>query len=101
MTRETILPPSAGSTRMTISSRRSSTTSAIPSIVVVCEPVSDSLPFLLDTGRWTPMLSDMIHEVEIAAKPQTIYRVITTQEGEAGFWVPIYTLSLHDGHLDV
>ena len=33
------------------------------------------------------MLSDMVHEVEIAAEPATIYRAITTHEGEAGFWV--------------
>ena len=33
------------------------------------------------------MLSDMVHEVEIAAKPDTIYKAITTHEGEAGFWV--------------
>ena len=33
------------------------------------------------------MLSDMVHEVEIAAEPATIYKAITTHEGEAGFWV--------------
>jgi uncharacterized protein YndB with AHSA1/START domain len=33
------------------------------------------------------MLSDMVHEVEIAAEPATIFKAITTQEGEAGFWV--------------
>ena len=33
------------------------------------------------------MLSDMVHEVEIAADPGTIYKAITTHEGEAGFWV--------------
>ncbi|HAF10890.1 MAG TPA: hypothetical protein DCK98_12540 [Chloroflexi bacterium] len=33
------------------------------------------------------MLSDMVHEVEIAADPATIYAAITTQRGEAGFWV--------------
>lgn len=33
------------------------------------------------------MLSDMVHEVEIAADPATIYTAITTQAGEAAFWV--------------
>jgi uncharacterized protein YndB with AHSA1/START domain len=33
------------------------------------------------------MLSDMVHEVEIAADPATIYKAITTHEGEASFWV--------------
>ena len=33
------------------------------------------------------MLSDMVHEVEIAAESATIYKAITTHEGEAGFWV--------------
>lgn len=32
------------------------------------------------------MLSDMVHEVEIAADRATVYRAITTTEGEAGFW---------------
>src|SRR2546428_12997182 len=45
------------------------------------------------------MLSDMIHEVEIAAKPQTIYRAITTREGEASFWVPNNTMSPKVGHV--
>src|SRR5881628_7652 len=45
------------------------------------------------------MLSDMIHEVEIAAKPQTIYRAITTKDGEAGFWVPNNTMSPKVGHV--
>ena len=33
------------------------------------------------------MLSDMVHEVEIAAAPATIFKAITTREGTAGFWV--------------
>lgn len=33
------------------------------------------------------MLSDMVHEVEVAADSATIYKAITTREGEAGFWV--------------
>ena len=45
------------------------------------------------------MLSDMIHEVEIAAKPQAVYRAITTKEGEAGFWVPNNTMSPKVGHV--
>ena len=45
------------------------------------------------------MLSDMVHEVAIAAKPQTIYRAITTTEGEAGFWVPKNTMSPKVGHI--
>jgi uncharacterized protein YndB with AHSA1/START domain len=32
------------------------------------------------------MLSDMVHEVEIAAEPATVFKAITTREGEAGFW---------------
>jgi uncharacterized protein YndB with AHSA1/START domain len=34
------------------------------------------------------MLCDMVHEVEIAADPATVYRAITTREGQAGFWTP-------------
>ena len=45
------------------------------------------------------MLSDMVHEVAIAAKPQAIYRAITTSEGEAGFWVPKNTMSPTIGHV--
>jgi uncharacterized protein YndB with AHSA1/START domain len=45
------------------------------------------------------MLSDMVHEVEVAAEPQTIYRAITTSEGEAGFWVPNNTMSPKVGHV--
>ncbi len=33
------------------------------------------------------MTSDMVHEVEIAAAAATIYKAITTHEGEAAFWV--------------
>ena len=45
------------------------------------------------------MLSDMVHEVEIAAKPQAIYRAITTRDGEAGFWVPNNTMTPQVGHV--
>lgn len=32
------------------------------------------------------MISDMIHEVEIAADAAAVYRAITTREGQSGFW---------------
>ena len=37
------------------------------------------------------MLSDMVHEVEIAAEPATVFKAITTREGEAGFWTTANT----------
>lgn len=45
------------------------------------------------------MPSDMVHEVEIAAKPRAIYRAITTKDGEAGFWVGKNTMTPKIGHI--
>ena len=38
------------------------------------------------------MISDFVHEVDIAADAATVYRAITTRDGEAGFWVADNTL---------
>lgn len=38
------------------------------------------------------MLCDMVHEVEIAADARTVYRAISTREGQAGFWTPNNTV---------
>lgn len=43
------------------------------------------------------MLCDMTHEVEIAADAATVYRAITTKEGQAGFWTPNNTVSPKEG----
>jgi uncharacterized protein YndB with AHSA1/START domain len=38
------------------------------------------------------MLCDMIHELEIAADPRTVYRAISTHDGQAAFWTPNNTV---------
>jgi len=38
------------------------------------------------------MVCDMVHEVEIAADAKTVYRAISTREGQGGFWTASNTV---------
>ena len=38
------------------------------------------------------MLCEMIHELEIGADPRTVYRAISTHDGQAAFWTPNNTV---------
>lgn len=43
------------------------------------------------------MLCDMVHEVEIAADPRTVFRAISTHDGQAAFWTASNTVEAKVG----